>query len=404
MVHFSSRLPWDQTDNRWTDVLVQKKASGVALLDLTQSNPLHVQLSVPTGAGADVFPSVDLYSYRPDPRGLRSARECVAQYYAQKNIQIDPDHLVLCASTSEAYSWLFQLFCDANQEVLFPTPSYPLFEHLAGLALATPRSYSLFYDGMWNVDASFLQEALGPQTRALVAVHPNNPTGSYLKPHEMKWLLQYASHQGVPLIVDEVFLDYPLDAVVVPGSFAGVASVGETLCFVLSGASKVLGMPQIKLSWIYVTGTEPIRSQAQRNLEWIADTFLSVNGPVQQALPRLFLDGQARQQAILQRIQQNKRCLQDALKGTACHMLRIEGGWSAVVRLPSVLSSEEWALDLLMQDDVVVHPGHFFDFQQEAHVVLSLLPPVDVFSQGVQRVVDRVSFHAKDGCFPVENI
>lgn len=397
---FSARVAWDTPHNQLTQALraLRQSASSPDLIDLAESNPTRVAL-LPEEELRDLLaPLADPRGlcYAPDPRGLRAARVAVADYYQGRGIGVDPDHLVLCASTSEAYAWLFQLLCDPGDQVLIPQPSYPLFGHLAGLCAVKASPYPLRYDGRWRLHPSDLEEALAdPTARALLHVSPNNPTGSYLHRGEQRVLDAGCARRGVALIADEVFGDYPLrpepeaDA---PAEEAIVPSLcaveGEALCFVLSGLSKVLGLPQLKLGWIHTGG--PLRARAQDRLELIADTFLSVGAPVQLAAAALLKEGARLRAAIHARVRHNHEHLRAAVQGSACQLLHVEGGWYGVLRVPRVLCEEEWALRLLREDHVLCHPGYFFDFPAEAYLIVSLLPAPERFRTGVARLLRRV--------------
>lgn len=325
--------------------------------------------------------------YQPDPQGLLAAREAIGGYYRARGLEVDPAHLVLCASTSEAYAWLFQLLCDEGDEVLHPQPSYPLLGHLAALCSIRLRPYPLQYDGRWTMDRAALRAACGPRTRAVVVVSPNNPTGSCLRQEELVDLSALCAERGLCLIADEVFGDYRFapDEGDLVGSLVG-ASVP---CFVLSGLSKVLGLPQLKLAWIHVGGPEPWRSAAQERLELLADMFLSVGTPVQLAASALLRQQPELGGAIAGRVRGNRARIASLVAGSACQLLRADGGWHAVLRLPRLRTEEEWALLLLEQEGVVCQPGYFYDFAEEAYIVLSLLPLPALLEEGARRILRR---------------
>lgn len=394
---FSQRLPWHLPPNQLSQLLVEKRQAGRRVLDLTISNP--------TAALPELYTTTDLLAaltdpaglrYQPSPRGDLRARQAIAGYYARRELAVDPEHLVLCASTSEAYSWLFQLLCDPGQRVLFPQPSYPLLAFLGGLSSVEVAPYSLDFDGdRWRIDLASLREQLTPETRAVVLVSPNNPTGSLVHTAEWQELRALGREHRLALIVDEVFGDYRLD----PDCDAADPALGSALlddsdgplCFVLSGLSKVLGLPQLKLGWIHVGGGEPLRTEAQDRLEIVADTFLSVGTPVQLAAPQLLGEQPRLSAAIQERTGSNLHRLRRQLKGTALSVLPAEGGWYATVRLPRLCSEQEWVETLLREDDVLCHPGYFFDFTQEAFVILSLLTAPAELDEGVARLLRRVT-------------
>jgi alanine-synthesizing transaminase len=294
--------------------------------------------------------------------------------------------VVLTASTSEAYAFLFKLLCDPGDEVLVPVPSYPLFEHLARLETVRAVPYRIAYDGAWHLDVSSVRSAVGPRTRAISVVTPNNPTGSYVKRDELAALAAL----GLPIVSDEVFAGYSLDPRPDPTRAASALEAEGALVFALGGLSKLAALPQMKLAWIALGGDAGLVDPALARLEVIADAFLSVGAPVQHALPSLLASRGGVTSAIVARTRENLAFLRGALEGKAVSVLEVEGGWYATLRLPRTQAEEQWALSLLEQDGVYVHPGHFFDFESEAYLVASLLTPGPVFRDGIQRLVARV--------------
>ncbi|MBL9007666.1 MAG: pyridoxal phosphate-dependent aminotransferase [Myxococcales bacterium] len=426
---FSQRIPWQVAPNRLSTALDAYRQAGSPLCDLTIANPTralsHLYDDSVLRALCPLSSSAVLH-YEPTPRGLLPCREAIAAYYARRGISVNPDQLVLCASTSEAYGWLFQLLCDPGDGVLFPQPSYPLIDHLARLNGVDVIPYPLRFCGDHFVldRVALEQRAQGldaapdaspanqkpARPRALICISPNNPTGSILRRSELHALWQLCRNRNLALIVDEVFSDYglmdpaapsedprdprlPSVLAETPFSSSPKSDDSSSLTFVLSGLSKVLGLPQLKLGWIHIRGPEPLRSEAQDRLELIADTFLSVNTPVQQAASEL-LSLQPRLGATLRsHLQSNLDRLRVVLRGSAVSALPVEGGWYAVLRLPAVLSDEDWALRLLHQDGVLVHPGYFFDLHEPgmAFVVISLLTAGTDFQAGLQALRDRVT-------------
>jgi hypothetical protein len=322
--------------------------------------------------------------YEPAPAGLGEARQAVASYYAARGHRVDIARILLTASTSEAYAYLFKLLCDPGGQVLVPRPSYPLFEFLANMESVEVRQYSLSYHGEWAIDLDSLAAGITERTRAVVLVNPNNPTGSYVKPQELDALVRLASERGIALISDEVFSDYPLhqDAARV-NTLAGVEGC---LAFSMSGLSKIAGLPQMKLGWIVVSGPRHLRTEAMEKLEWIADTYLSVGAPVQYAAGRLLEAGEAVRGQIRRRTADNLAVARNALEGSAANILPVEGGWYITVRVPRIRSEEEWAVGLLTSEDVLIQPGFFFDFESEAFLIVSLLTRPDVFAEGMSRL------------------
>ena len=376
---FSSRFHWDFRPNRITRALQQKRRDGAEILDLTQSNPTHAGLEYPAEI-VGAFHDARMLSYDPLPAGSAEARGAVSAYYQRRGQAVLPERILLTASTSEAYAYLFKLLCNPGDRVLVPRPSYPLFEFLANMESVEVDQYPTTYDGAWSIDPAALSAAVKPRTRAIVLVNPNNPTGSYVKAAEVQELLRF----GLPLISDEVFSDYPLAAP--PDHVATLVNTAGGLCFSMSGLSKIAGLPQMKLGWIVVSGPEELRRQAVERLEWIADTYLSVSTPVQCAAARLLDAGQVVTTAIRERTARNLALANERLANSAASVLEVEGGWCVPVRMPRVRTEEEWALELLACEDVLVQPGFFYDFESEAFLVLSLLTPEAVFQEGVGRI------------------
>ena len=367
---FSSRLDWNLSPNPLARLLEEKRRAAARVLDLTESNPTRAGFAYPREI-VEAFADERVLRYDPSPRGLASAREAVAGYYAARGREISPEQILLTASTSEAYSYLFKLLADPGDEILAPRPSYPLFEFLAALESVRVRQYPLRYDGSWHIDFAAIQ--ITPRTRAIVVVNPNNPTGSFLKSDEWSRL----EALGLPILSDEVFSDYAFDRAAAPSHRA--------LIFSMSGLSKIAGLPQMKLGWIAAEG--PSHEAALERLELIADTYLSVSTPVQIALPKLLQASSAMCGQIRERTRANLRHLRAVAQGSALEVLKVEGGWYAVAQVPRTRSEEEWALHLLSDRDVLVQPGFFFDFESEAFLVLSLLTPGDVFEEGVRRIL-----------------
>jgi aspartate/methionine/tyrosine aminotransferase len=380
---FSGRTRWDRTVNRLATLIEHKRAQGRPILDLTESNPTRVGLLAPPEFLAGLADAGAL-RYEPDPRGLEAARQAVSADYARRGVEVRPERLLLTASTSEAYAFLFKLLCDPGDEVLVPRPSYPLLDYLAGLESVALKPYPLVYDSGWRMDLPALRDAVGPRTRAVVVVSPNNPTGSFVEAEEVAALDHFAAGAGLALVADEVFADYPW-----PPHPAGpsLAREGEALAFALGGLSKSCGLPQLKLAWTAVSGPASRRDEALGRLELIADTYLSVGTPVQRALPALLARASALRAPIAARVAGNLAAVQRLAAGGAAGVLRGEGGWSAVLRVPATLGEEERVLALLEEQDVLVHPGYFFDFPREAYLVLSLLPRPADFEEAVARIL-----------------
>ncbi len=371
---FSSRLKWDLRPNRWSARLDEKRRAGTVLLDLTESNPTRTGFEYPR-AIADALADPGSLRYDPSPRGLLSAREAVARYYAERGREVDPSQILLTASTSEAYSFLFKLLTNPGDEILTPRPSYPLFEFLAALELVEVRQYPLRYDGSWHLDFAALSRAVTSRTRAIVVVNPNNPTGSFMKPDEWERL----ESLGLPILCDEVFSDYEFAPV------AARALSSRALTFSMNGLSKSAGLPQMKLGWMAASGLG--HESALQQLELIADTYLSVGTPVQAALPKLLEASTQVRAQIRERTRANLGRLETTFRGSAAQALKVEGGWNAVIQVPRARTEEEWSLELLSSHDVLVQPGFFFDFETEAFLVLSLLTLPATFDEGVRRIL-----------------
>lgn len=377
---FSARFHWDARPNRLTQLIESKRRGGACILDLTESNPTRAGLQYPE-AIVRAFEDPAILQYDPHPAGARPARETVSEYYSARGMQVSPDDILLTASTSEAYAYLFKLLANPGDHILVPRPSYPLFEYLCNMESLEARQYPLVYDGGWSIDLDQLEQALTARTRAVVLVNPNNPTGSYVKRGELDVLTRLAAANNLPLIADEVFADYALtedrDRV------SSLAGVDGCLAFSMSGLSKVAGLPQMKLGWIVASGPKELRAEALRKLEWIADTYLSVGTPVQCAAAKLLRAGEEVARQIRERTAANLAWAREALAGSPAGILSLEGGWYATVQLPRIRSEEEWALDLLQRHDVLAQPGFFYDFETEAFLVVSLLTAEQVFREGL---------------------
>lgn len=386
MMPFSTRLRWDLRPNRLAALLAERRRAGAAILDLTESNPTRAGLPYPAAEILEPLARPGALVYEPSPAGAPAAREALCAYYAARGEAVSPDRVLLTASTSEAYAYLFKLLADPGDEVLVPRPSYPLFEFLAALESVRVASYPLVYHGAWSIDLDALESAVTARTRAIVVVSPNNPTGSYLKRDELEALARIARERRCALVSDEVFADYAFGPD--PWRAATLAGLEDAPAFALSGLSKIAGLPQMKLAWIVAAGPAPARREAMARLELIADTYLSVATPVQEAAPALLGAGTAVRDAIARRTRDNLAFFRAALdRQPAFELLAVEGGWYGILRVPRTQTEEEWALDLLANRDVLVQPGFFYDFESEAFLVVSLLTAPEVFQEGVNRIV-----------------
>ena len=423
---FSERTNWKLARNRFTKALEEVRAGGTKILDLTVSNPTRAGLRYDEAAILRALASPRALDYDPQSKGLLAAREAVAGYYrdrsgrggsdvarnvASEGIDVDPERIVLTTSTSEGYSFVFRLLCNAGDELLVPKPSYPLFEFLADLQDVRLVPYPLIYDHGWQMDFPSLERAVTQRTRGVVVVHPNNPTGSFVSAGEVDSLNAFCRERGLAVIADEVFLDYGLEtsgakaptqaelyrsaegAAPPKGnphrSFTGNA---EVLTFTLSGLSKIVALPQMKVAWVVTSGPGELAAQAMGRLEVIADTYLSMNAPVQWAVPALLEQRVGVQRQLLERIRANLAELDRQLAGQeACSLLDVKGGWYAVMRVPVTRSDEELAIELVREKAVVVHPGHFYDFAGDGYLVLSLITELGEFKEGISRVIRNFS-------------
>ena len=379
---FSHRVPDELAPNR----IATARAEAPPPLDLTVSNPTACGLPYPPELLVPLA-ARESFAYDPDPRGLAAARAAVAAEYARRGLAVAPANIVLTASTSEAYAFLLKLLADPDDAILVPTPSYPLFEHLARVEAVRTVPYLLDREAGWRLDLPALAGAA--RARAVVVVHPNNPTGSYVHPEDAAALSRLAARQGWALIADEVFLDYPLDGGA--GSDRSFAASRDVLTFTLGGLSKSVGLPQLKAAWIVVGGPRGEVAAALDRLEFIADTFLSVATPVQNALPALLRAGGAIREAIQMRCRTNLAALRSAAAAVpTVDVAPVGGGWSAVLRVPLVGDEEDLVVQLVREDGVGVHPGYFFDFPIPGYLVVSLLPEPARFGEGVARLLRRI--------------
>lgn len=383
---FSQRTNWKLSPNKYTEALEEMRSSGERIVDLTVSNPTQCGFQYDSERILAAFQNPKSLSYEPEAKGLLTAREEVAKYYKEDHrVTIDPESLVLTTSTSEAYSYVFRLLCNPHDEILVPKPSYPLFDFLGDLQDVSLIPYSLEYAHGWFVDFHSLVRGLTPRTRAVLLVHPNNPTGSYAHAEEVQRLNELCRERGMALVVDEVFLDFSLSDQR-RKSFVGNQ---DALTFTLSGLSKIAALPQMKVAWIAVSGPETLKKQSLDRLEIIADTYLSLNSPTQWAFPELFEQRRSLRPQLLERIRQNWADLKSAVgKQAFCEVLDAEGGWYAVVRVASDCSDEDLAIELLRKTHTLVHPGHFYDFASDGYIVLSLIIPRAEFERGVSCLVE----------------
>ena len=381
---FADRTNWNLDTNRLSEALARHRAIRRPLLDLTASNPTECGFDYDRPAIMRALSDADALDYKPDPKGLETARQAVAAYYAARSNEVSIENIFLTTSTSEAYSFVFRMLCNPGDELLIPTPSYPLFEFLADIQDVKLARYPLVYDYHWQIDFHALEQAITSRTRGAIVVHPNNPTGHFCKPEDLTRLNEVCSARQMALIADEVFLDFVLTGAQ-PLSFA--TNTGA-LTFTMSGLSKISGLPQMKTAWLITTGPEHLRKQALARLEVIADTYLSMNAPMQLATPVFLEQRRGFQKQLMTRVRRNLSELDRQLAGQkSCSRLRMEGGWNTVLRVPATRSDEELAIELLATRDVYAHPGHFYDFPSNGYLIVSLITPEPEFAKGIERLL-----------------
>ncbi len=389
---FSSRFHFSLATNRLSAALERKRAARETIFDLTESNPTRAGLQYDENEILAALAQTQNLLYEPDPRGLPAAREAVAQYYRARGEPVVAENIHLTASTSEAYAYLFKLLADPGAEVLVPQPAYPLLDFLTALESVRLIHYPLRYDAThgWQIDLEKLAASISTKTVALVCINPNNPTGSFIKQKELRALNQLCIEHDLALICDEVFADYGVGAE--EQRVPSLAGNDAALTFVLSGLSKISALPQVKLGWIHVSGPAALRHEAQERLDFIADTYLSVSTPAQHAAARLLAQRTSLQAQIQKRCAVNEHRLRAACRALgSIEVLQREGGWYAIMRGSNAFAEEQLVLKLLEEDNVLVHPGYFFDFPGTGYLVLSLLTPENIFHTGLQRLGQRLA-------------
>ncbi|HEX4427060.1 MAG TPA: pyridoxal phosphate-dependent aminotransferase [Terriglobales bacterium] len=384
---FSKRSDWSLTTNRFTDVQRDLQRTGREVLDLTVSNPTRAKFTYDANAILAALSNPNVMDYDPQPKGLLSARQAVVGYYLNHDAScnLSPESVVLTTSTSEGYSYVLRLLCNPDDEILVPKPSYPLFDFLGDLQDVKLVPYPLLYDHGWQIDFPSLEKAVTKRTRAIVLVNPNNPTGSYVSASEREVLNQFCNQHSLSLLADEVFLDYGLKEKPHPSFITNQSA----LTFTLSGLSKISGLPQMKFSWVVTSGPPEMVAAALDRLEVIADTYLSMNAPIQMAAPIMIEQRKNIQPLLMDRVRTNLQEFDRQLAGQkTCQRLEVEGGWYAVLRVPATQSDEDLAIEILRQASVLVHPGHFFDFPSDGYLVLSLITPTEDFREGTRRFLE----------------
>jgi alanine-synthesizing transaminase len=378
---FADRTNWKFDANRLSEALARRRKTGQPLLDLTASNPTTCGFQYHAGAMLRALSNPKALVYDPEARGLVPARRAVVDYYASHKTRVRVDDIILTTSTSEAYSFVFRTLCNPSDEILVSEPSYPLFAFLAGIQDVKLVPYPLIYDHGWQTDLHSLERAITGRTRAVIVVHPNNPTGHFTKPNEITRLNQICAARNLAIIADEVFLDFGLTEI----TAATFAANDAVLTFTMSGISKICGLPQMKAAWLLTSGPEELKARAIERLEIIADTYLSMNAPVQYALPTFLDQRQEFQSQVMARVRKNLNELDRQLElQKTCSRLEVEAGWYAVLRIPATQSDEDFALLLLESKGVYTHPGHFYDFSADGFLVVSLITPAEDFAEGIK--------------------
>jgi alanine-synthesizing transaminase len=378
---FAKRTNWNLETNRLSAALAAHRAAGKPLIDLTVSNPTECGFRYDEEGILNALRNPAALKYEPNPRGLAVARDAVAQYYAERGAVVSSNGIFLTTSTSEAYSYVFRTLCDPEDEILIPAPSYPLFEFLADIQDVRLVHYPLVYDYGWQIDFHTLEQAIKPWTRGVIAVHPNNPTGHFMKMEEIRKLNEICAAREIAIIADEVFLDFALRE----KQAATFAANSEALTFTMSGLSKMCGLPQMKAAWLIVSGPELLKEKALARLEVIADTYLSMNAPIQLALPAFLGQRRDFQRQLVTRVEENLLELDRQLaRQESCSRLKVEGAWNAVIRVPATRTDEELSIDLLASKGLYAHPGHFYEFPSDGHLVVSLIGPEAAFAKGIQ--------------------
>jgi len=405
---FAKRTNWNLAPNRLSEALAAHRAAGKPLLDLTVSNPTQCGFQYDGPAILESLSNPTALVYEPNPKGLESARRAVAGYYAARRDDVSVEDILLTTSTSEAYSYVFRTLCNPGDELLIPQPGYPLLDFLADIQDVRLVRYPLVYftgdreavnfmgdpdpvgvnDHGWRIDFRSLEQAITPRTRGVVVVHPNNPAGNFAKAPEMAKLNDICSAREIAIIADEVFLDFSLEE----NPRASFATNAGALTFTMSGLSKNCGLPQMKAAWLVVSGPPHWKREALARLEVIADTYLSLNTPVQLAIPVLLEQRHAFQKQLMSRVRRNLTELDRQMAGqNVCTRLAVEGGWYAVLRVPATRPDEDLAMDLLSKKGLYLHPGHFYDFPSDGNLIVSLITKEAIFSQAITELLESLT-------------
>jgi alanine-synthesizing transaminase len=381
---FSHRTGWDFAPNALTLAVDEWRRKGEPILDWTLSNPTSCDFPYPGEEIRSALSSPAGLRYEPDPQGLRGTRDAVSAWYARQGVSVDPDSLFLTASSSEAYSWLFRLLCNADDEVLIPKPGYPLFDDLTRLNDIRPVPYRYRYDGLWHLDLETVRRGVTERTRAIVLIHPNNPTGNYLSREECQEICRLATERDLALIADEVFWIFALQGKPPAPSLHGG---NAPLIFTINGLSKSAGLPQMKLGWIALSGESRRVDEARKRLTMIGDTYLSVNTPVQAGLRVILESSRGLSEAVRLRAAANYRTIGTRLQNTPITLLAAQGGWNAILRMPAHRADDEWSLRLLRKFGLLTYPGHFFDLEGGVFLVVSLIVEEEHTAEYLDRIL-----------------
>ncbi len=386
---FSTRTNWNLTPNKSSRLIEERRAKGLLILDLTESNPTLCGFHYPQEDILGALLNPENLIYEPNSKGLQKTRAAVAEYYSSHSIDINPENIFLTASTSEAYTFIFRLLMDVGDEILVPKPSYPLMEYLTKISDVEIKYYNLLYDGEWFFDFDSITRNISKKTKAILLIHPNNPTGSYIKKEEYKTLVEVCASNNLALIADEVFLDYSFYED--ESRVNSLAEKKDVLTFTFSGISKIIGLPQMKLAWIVVNGREDVGREAISRLEIIADSYLTVSTPIQNAAKNWFSLREKQNGDIRNRIKVNYEFLVDRTKNNSLiKVMNVEGGWNAILQIPQLKSDEEWVEYFLTNHGVIVQPGFFYDFDRDGFWVVSLLTTPDIFQKGIDIIVKEI--------------
>lgn len=386
---FSCRTNWNFQNNRITKLIQEYQRNNISIIDLSESNPTKVGFNYPEKFVLKDFCSGKNLIYNPHPKGLINAREAICKFYHKKNINIHPESIIITAGSSDAYNYIFRLIAEPGDEILVPSPSYPLLQFLSRLNDISIKNYRLLYDGEWHIDIDSIYRNITNKTKAILFIHPNNPTGSYVKNEEYEKVLELANRYGLIFISDEVFYEYEIEDK--PNKFNSFSEKSDILTFTINGISKLLGLSQMKLGWVIVSGPNKLKQEAINRLEIISDTFLSVNTPVQNSLPIWLENYEELHNQIKHRVIINYFRIKDQiLANSAIELLNVEGGWNGILRFPNIFTDEQWVELFLKKYRLFLQPGYFYDFERGAYLLVSLLLPENIIKKNIIAVLDEV--------------